>query len=56
MITLILVLIFGVVGGAFGEFVFDQHCIIGTAIGAFLGILVRLGGDCRRNGRTCRRV
>ena len=25
MITLILVLIFGTVGGAFGEFVFDQH-------------------------------
>lgn len=44
MITLILVLIFGTVGGALGEFAFSQHCIIGTAIGAFIGILVRLGG------------
>jgi hypothetical protein len=41
MITFILVLIFGSIGGLAGEFAFDQHCIIGSIIGAVIGLIFR---------------
>lgn len=41
MITLVLVLIFGSIGGLVGEFSFDQHCIIGSIIGAVIGLIFR---------------
>ena len=43
MITLFLVLVFGAIGGAIGEFAFDQHCIIGSIIGAVIGLALRFG-------------
>ena len=41
MITFVLVLIFGLLGGLVGEFGFDQHCIIGSIIGAVIGLIFR---------------
>jgi hypothetical protein len=41
MITFVLILIFGSIGGLVGEFGFDQHCIIGSIIGAVIGLIFR---------------
>lgn len=44
MITMFLILVFGTIGGALGEFAFDQHCIIGSIIGVVIAIAIRFGG------------
>lgn len=41
MITLIVTLIFAAIGGTIGEFCFSQHCIIGSIVGAIVGLLIR---------------
>ncbi len=43
MITLILMLVFGGIGAAIGEFAFDHAWIIGGLIGAVVGLAMRLG-------------
>ena len=44
MITMLLVLSLGFIGGCIGEFGFEQHCIFGSIIGAVMGLIIRFGG------------
>ena len=43
MVTLILCALFGIIGGSIGEFMFEQHCIIGTLLGILIGLIIRFG-------------